>query len=199
MDSIKDTHKLCQVCSNIYKKRQNCSKKEWELSKFCSKECQTKGRVYVHPRYSFPTGNTPWNKGLFGVCCNTGRTHIKKGQHLSTKTEFFKGQVSLNKGKPNPRFQGANNPRWKGGITPENFKIRWSQEYKDFRLRILKRDHYACNVCGRHRKVGDRVILEVHHIKSFADYPELRFEDKNAITLCKECHKKTDNYGVNKK
>lgn len=31
---------------------------------------------------------------------NTGKTHIKKGQHLSVKTEFKKGQITWNKGIP---------------------------------------------------------------------------------------------------
>ena len=29
------------------------------------------------------------------IMTNTGRTHIKKGQHISPKTEFKKGCVSL--------------------------------------------------------------------------------------------------------
>lgn len=31
-------------------------------------------------------------------------------------------------------------------------------------------------------------LLEIHHIFRWADSPELRFNDKNLITLCKRCH-----------
>lgn len=148
-------------------------------------------------------GKAAWNKGvslseqqkshlsevLKGRTCNTGRTHFKKGQSGNPETQFKKGQVSYWKGKKNPHFTGPNNPRWNGGITPEHKKVRWSQEYKDFRDEIFKRDNYTCKDCGKKRKVGDRVILNAHHKKSFADYPELRFVKSNVITLCKQCHK----------
>jgi 5-methylcytosine-specific restriction endonuclease McrA len=54
----------------------------------------------------------------------------------------------------------------------------------------FERDHYTCLVCG---EVGGRI--NAHHIKSFKDYPELRFEVDNGITLCINCHKLTNNYG----
>ena len=32
------------------------------------------------------------------------------------------------------------------------------------------------------------MTLNAHHIKRFADFPTLRFEVDNGITLCKPCH-----------
>ena len=51
------------------------------------------------------------------------------------------------------------------------------------------RDQFKCQGCGQ---VGG--YLTAHHIKSFAHFPELRFKIENGITLCEECHSKTDNY-----
>lgn len=73
---------------------------------------------------------------------------------------------------------------WKGGITSQNHRVRDSFQYRNWRLKIFKRDNFTCQGC---KKVGGR--LEAHHIKSFAKYLELRFCIDNGVTLCKDCHK----------
>lgn len=82
------------------------------------------------------------------------------------------------------RSKGENNANWKGGITPDNQKIRHSEEYKEWRLEVFKRDNYTCKCCGD--KIGGN--LNAHHILNFAEYPELRFDIDNGITLCNLCH-----------
>lgn len=81
---------------------------------------------------------------------------------------------------------------WKGGISSENYKLRRSTEYKQWRTSVFERDKYTCQSCG---VVGGR--LNADHIKPFADYPELRFELSNGRTLCEPCHRKTDTWGWN--
>lgn len=55
--------------------------------------------------------------------------------------------------------------------------------YKKFRLSVLKRDKYTCQMCSC--KKG----LNVHHIIKWALASSLRFDVSNGITLCKSCHK----------
>jgi len=194
--------KKCKTCGVNFEKKINCSKAKWATAKYCSKSCINKGRVSI-----FKGMTNRWSEEFkkklseinSGICSNTGRTHIKKGQHLSSNTQFKKGEPNWWKGKKNPHFTGPNNPRWKGGIYPEHLRIRHSLEMKRWREAIFKRDNFTCVLCKRRSRQGDRVILHADHIKRFAEYPELRFDLDNGRTLCKECHLKTDTYGRNKK
>ena len=81
-------------------------------------------------------------------------------------------------------YSKEKHPNWKGGITNQRIKEYNTVEYLNFVKGVLKRDNYTCQYCS---KYGNSVKLEVHHIKSYAEYPELRFEISNGVTLCKEC------------
>lgn len=61
---------------------------------------------------------------------------------------------------------------------------RTSPEYKRWRTKVFQRDNYTCQRCN-----AKGVELNAHHIKPYQNYPELRLDNKNGITLCKVCHK----------
>ena len=81
---------------------------------------------------------------------------------------------------------------WKGKIYTGVNKFPWERtsrkrdckEYSDWRLSVFERDRYTCQKCG---KIGG--TLNAHHIKSYKDYPELRYEISNGQTLCEDCHR----------
>jgi hypothetical protein len=73
-------------------------------------------------------------------------------------------------------------------ISPANKLIRNSQEYKDWRMKVFRRDNWTCQKCGAKSKKNEYVLIEAHNIKPFAKFPELRFEIDNGLTLCKDCH-----------
>jgi len=98
---------------------------------------------------------------------------------------FKKGNIPPYKGRKFPQVSGKNNINWKGGITPENCKIRHSLEIKMWREAVFIRDDYTCRHCA---KKGGK--LNAHHIKFFSTHPELRTEITNGLTLCVDCHKK---------
>jgi len=81
--------------------------------------------------------------------------------------------------------RGERHGMWRGGITPLIRLLRATPEYKAWRLAVYERDHWTCQDCGKH--CGRKDIV-AHHIKSFKDYPELRYEVSNGITLCRKCH-----------
>ena len=70
-------------------------------------------------------------------------------------------------------------------VPPEEGKIvsRNDTQYLSWRQSVLKRDG-VCQCCGSSHN------LEVHHIFSYKDYPELRINNNNGIVLCKDCHNK---------
>lgn len=144
-------------------------------------------------------GKSPWNKGL-------------KGRRVSPSTEFTaektRGEKNVNwKGGPprcpdcgkekldyTPRRcdpcyrafnKGENHYRWKGGTDNALRVKRTSSEYKHWRIQIFRRDFFTCqmNECGYKGK-----NIEAHHITTVQDNPELIFDLKNGITLCRPCH-----------
>lgn len=146
---------------------------------------------------------------------NLGKKHIWTEDSLLRFRKVKKGVPSWNKGKKlskehrekakfgrlgkkdSPerieqkmqRMLGEKNPNYKHGMSKFTVSHYSDLRYKLWREAIFERDNYTCQKCFL---VG--VYIEPHHIKSWARYPGLRFELSNGLTLCKECHKLTDNY-----
>lgn len=89
--------------------------------------------------------------------------------------------------------RGKDSPNWRGGKTLVGQMLRRSLIYKEWRMEVLKRDDFTCQICGVR---GGK--LHADHIKPFSQFPELRLELSNGRTLCIPCHKLTPTYGANK-
>lgn len=61
-----------------------------------------------------------------------------------------------------------------------------NKRWYDLRLRILKRDGYACQECKRYGKSKQATM--VHHIFPAKDVPEYQYLSDNLISLCNSCH-----------
>lgn len=161
---------------------------------------------------AFKRGNVPWNKGRTGpLDPQFGKKQspelIQKRVATRKKNNSFKGcpwprsaetrekirqaRLKNNPGAIKPgevrgiKRRGPDHWNWKGG------RDDWSnrkhshktEKYKAWRKAVFEKDDYTCQLCQR--RGG---ILVAHHIFRWADYPELRFNISNGMTLCKPCH-----------
>lgn len=102
------------------------------------------------------------------------RKRLLDGMKLRSQSERWKSAAHFQKGDKHPRYKGNQILRRRG---MNNY------EYKSWRTAVFRNDNFTCQSCGV--KSG---MIEAHHIKPWADYPELRFDVSNGITLCRACH-----------
>ncbi len=120
-----------------------------------------------------------------------GRPQIERkyilGHHLKGKKrpDFEKIVSDLTKdGDSRPHPKGPDHWNWQGGISLGRGNRDARKEYREWRAKVYARCSWTCVDCGYK---GKRIIA--HHIKSWADHPELRYDPDNGIVLCRPCHK----------
>ncbi len=165
----------CKICGkerNVFPSRLKDNR-----GKYCSTECflydlhrQLKKGKLINCKVC--------NKRFYVQKCAIGRA---KFCSKKCKAKWYGEQ---RRGKKVLKTSGKNHWNWKGGITPERTKIYFSKKYTEWVKSIYEWDNYTCQKCEDNS--GNN--LKPHHIESFADYPELRFEVNNGITFCKNCH-----------
>jgi hypothetical protein len=130
------------------------------------------------------------NKYCSRICRNKGRTVTEE-----TRNKF---SVFHSTRRRNPRsvetkqkisMAFTKDKEFIGFRKNELERLRRSEEYEKWRVSVYERDSYSCVLC---HKIGG--YLEAHHIKSFAKFPEVRFDINNGITVCKYCHSKIDKH-----
>lgn len=131
-------------------------------------------------------GIATWNKGLSGLYSKEHREKISIGnkgkkRSLETRKKMSESRKKLCSVK-------ENNPRW----FKDRSKLKKSEDrrldvaVKHWRLAVYKRDNYCCKLknedCSKN--------IEAHHILPWRDFPELRYDINNGITLCTFHHPK---------
>lgn len=224
--------KKCLICDSTFYKKETCSKKRWEVrTKYCSLDCRRKSMkgfipwnkglsVHLNPKNEFKKGNIPWTKGkkfpeLSGENSPNWKpkiiipcSHCKK--ELSLQSNQVKNRNFCNRicwalgtrGKDSPVFNEK-------AVSNLRNRIMQFAEYKEWRLQVLRRDDFTCQVCMWRNKGLARRPLEVDHIKRFYTLMiEYKIQDTkqareclplwdidNGRTLCRECHRKSETYG----
>lgn len=115
-------------------------------------------------------GKIPWNKN---------KCHSEE-----TKEKIRKAHILRGTKPPVQHLKGKESPSWKGGITPENNKIRNGTDISNWKKKVFKRDDYTCQ---KTKIKGGKLCC--HHILNFAEYPDLRCKISNGITFLEEIHK----------
>ena len=121
-----------------------------------------------------------WNKGL------TKEEH-EALQRIALKTSKIKKGVKLSQQHRlaiSIAHKKASIRDYSNDTEALNKSIRKSVNYKFWRESVYKRDNFTCKKC---KTRGGK--LHPHHIKNFSQYPDLRFELTNGVTLCEKCHK----------
>jgi hypothetical protein len=104
--------------------------------------------------------------------------HPLFGKHRSDKTK-----EKIRKGREG-KYNGINNPNWKGGGLNGDEMARRTTNYHYWRMACLLRDKFTCQKTG---VSGGK--LNIHHINNFRDFPEFRLAIDNGITLSEKAHK----------
>lgn len=141
------------------------------------------GRVY-----NFFTVIGKSSTGRSKVKCKCGKTKVVNNWSIHSGKTKSCGCIVSKKLKQfrikNPGFQkGDEHPNWRGGLSRERSRVMATQEYKEWRYEVFKRDNYRCVSCGANSNT-----LEAHHILPFAKYKKLRTDINNGVTLCKKHH-----------
>lgn len=128
-------------------------------------------------------GKNTWMKGK-KLSIET-REKIRKSLLGNVRAKGKKHSPKINK-RASEAYRGEKSWNWRGG---NKRPLHTGYEYRIWRINVFERDNWTCQGCGIRG-----CYLEPHHIKSWAKYPEFRYNLDNGVTLCKDCHKLTDNY-----
>lgn len=182
---IKTLTKKCLQCNETFKRKKRFSFKWWKTAKYCSVNCSAQSKVgkpggmrgKISPNKGKKMseeqkkklslahlGKSAWNKGIKGVYNRSEQ-----------------GKISFRE-----KMSGPNNPKWviergrliKGDrILNDPLQQWWSRSIKN-------RDNWKCRISNENCSGK----LEAHHILPWSEFPELRYQLNNGITLCHAHH-----------
>jgi hypothetical protein len=177
--------KQCETCGAIIAKEPNRNWNEYTKKRFCSKKCSAAaqsqkvtctcvkcGKVFerspalVRGDIVYCSQACRQNKREY-TCEVCGKVFIKRPSERIRSNHIYCGTKCQGIAKRKNKEQDH------GRRSPED--LAWKAE-------VFKRDNYTCQHCGSKKE------LEAHHIKAVKDYPELRHDVSNGLTLCHQCH-----------
>lgn len=73
--------------------------------------------------------------------------------------------------------------KWRKGSI-NNKKVRFNKKYINWRENVIQKQAYKCGKCGSNK------AEHCHHILNYSSHINLRYDVKNGLLFCKECHEK---------
>jgi len=192
--------KECYDCKSGYERNENhfcsvkCQKeylvgdKHWVVKKsiYHNVKCATCGKEFTVINSQFKNGNNYCSK----ECAWKGQMTTIPVECEVCGKEIYKYKSAIERTNGNYCSKECYGiAKCSDEYDPEGRNVA---EYRRWRKRILKRDNFTCQKCGENED-----LLNVHHLQSYRDYPNLRLDISNGVTLCVDCHKKFHRlYGV---
>lgn len=175
----------CDMCGK-WTLKENLQIELWEKH-FCSHKCK---KEYYQLHSDEVSGeNSPKYSKIDVICEWCGKT-FKTWPSVKAKTRFCGKQCRNN--WQSDMMKGENHYNWQGGKSEQRHLDMSSREYKEWRHQVFKKDNYTCQACGD-KKGGN---LRAHHKKHYSEFPDLKHDVDNGITLCESCHIKVHSKGL---
>lgn len=126
-----------------------------------------------------------WRGGL-PKCCVCGKKLSRRDAKRCNLHAMRTVEKRKIMSKSMERRKGSLHPQWKGGIEKRkpNEKKHLCSKYMAWALAVKRRDRWRCKL----KDENCEGRLESHHIFSWREYPELRYQINNGITLCHAHH-----------
>lgn len=159
-------------------------------------------------------GHSPWNKGQSTpeeVRERQRAAAKNRAPNAEHKAKAIAASVAVTRGRPLSEEHRAKVSATRSSLMTLDFRYKMSAdrrradaaagrrvigphapdsrrgiEYRLWRKAVLERDGYRCVRCG---KGQESVQIHAHHIKSYAEHPELRLDVANGQALCEACHR----------
>lgn len=166
-------HTCSRECADNLKKKLSikqcqCCQKDYykssgqKRSKYCSQSCQSeasKKRINLNCEICKKEYSVNFARKNTSRFCSKDCLRKHTGYLASTRIGIL-----------NSQYKGFNDEK---RTNKSKLKL-WSN--------LVKRRDKSCKLCGSIEN------LEAHHVKSYKDNPDLRFDIDNGITLCLKCH-----------
>lgn len=163
----------CYECSVKHKERKVIVK-----CVICGKQCETKS----YRKDTFKVCSKECYSEYFSRIFDASKDkRIRNLKHKWETDESFRQKMAE---KNKLLFTGENHPNYNHSTTDDERQVKRAYtEYRQWRTQVYEKDNYICQCCGQR---GGQ--LNAHHVFNYSNYPELRTEVSNGITMCKKCH-----------